>query len=44
MAFEGWIMAYYIAYAFDRTAFYRPWLSWVGVDLRRMSVEDLVSK
>ncbi|KAI0285103.1 hypothetical protein BGY98DRAFT_930604 [Russula aff. rugulosa BPL654] len=41
MAFEGWIMAYNVAYAFERTPFYRPWLSWVGVDLRRMSVEDL---
>lgn len=41
MAFEGWIMAYNVAYAFEKTPFYRPWLSWVGVDLRRMSVEDL---
>ena len=43
MAFEGWIMAYNIAYAFDKTPFYRPWFSWVGVDLRRMGVEDLVN-
>src|SRR5712692_3016115 len=43
MTFEGWIMAYNMAYAFEKTPFYRPWLSWVGVDLRRMSVEDLVS-
>lgn len=36
-------MAYNVAYAFEKTPFYRPWLSWVGVDLRRMSVEDLVN-
>lgn len=36
-------MAYNVAYAFERTPFYRPWLSWVGVDLRRLGVEDLVS-
>ncbi len=36
-------MAYNVAYAFERTPFYRPWLSWVGVDLRRLGIEDLVS-
>jgi peroxin-12 len=43
IALEGWLMAYNVAYAFERTAFYRPWLTWVGVDLRRLGVEDLVS-
>src|SRR6267142_709192 len=43
MLFESWLMAYNVAYAFERTPFYRPWLSWVGVDLRRLGVEDLVS-
>jgi hypothetical protein len=43
MVFEGSIMAYNVAYAFEKTPFYRPWLSWAGVDLRRMSVEDLVN-
>ena len=41
--FEGWLMAYNVAYAFERTPFYRPWLSWIGVDVRRLGVEDLVS-
>ena len=36
-------MAYNVAYAFERTPFYRPWLSWVGVDVRRLGIEDLVS-
>jgi hypothetical protein len=35
-------MAYNVAYAFERTPFYRPWLSWIGADLRRLGVEDLV--
>ncbi|KAH9943358.1 cyclin-dependent protein kinase inhibitor [Epithele typhae] len=40
-AFEGWLLVYNIAYLFQRTAYYRPWLSWVGVDLRRLSIDDV---
>ncbi|KZV72091.1 hypothetical protein PENSPDRAFT_650017 [Peniophora sp. CONT] len=40
LAFEGWLLAYNIAYLFDKTPFYRPWLAWVGVDLRRLSIGD----
>ncbi|KAL0949127.1 hypothetical protein HGRIS_009211 [Hohenbuehelia grisea] len=38
--FELWLLLSNIAYLFDRTPFYRPWLSWVGVDLRRLGPED----
>ena len=41
--FEIWLLVYNIAYLFERTPYYRPWLSWVGVDLRRVSADDLVS-
>jgi len=41
LTFEGWLMAYNVAYAFERTPFYRPWLSWIGVDVRRLGIEDL---
>ncbi|OCB90859.1 cyclin-dependent protein kinase inhibitor [Sanghuangporus baumii] len=41
VAFETSLMCYNIAYLFDRTPFYRPWLSWMGVDLRRLGPEDL---
>ena len=41
--FEVWLMSYNVAYAFERTPFYRPWLSWIGIDIRRLGVEDLVS-
>ncbi|KXN87959.1 Ankyrin repeat protein nuc-2 [Leucoagaricus sp. SymC.cos] len=37
---EAWLLAWNIAYLFDKTAFYRPWLSWIRVDLRRLGVED----
>jgi peroxin-12 len=37
-------MAYNVAYLFDRTPFYRPWLAWIGVDLRRLGVEDFVRR
>jgi peroxin-12 len=42
-AFEVWLVACNMAYVFDRTSFYRPWLSWIDVDLRRLGVEDFVS-
>lgn len=38
--FELWMMSYNIGYLFDRTPFYRPWLKWIGVDIRRMGPED----
>ena len=41
-AFEVWLLVYNVAYLFERTAYHRPWLSWVGVDLRRLSVDDVV--
>jgi hypothetical protein len=41
-SFEVWLLAWNIAYLFDRTAFYRPWLSWIRVDLRRLGMEDFV--
>jgi hypothetical protein len=40
--FELWLLAHNVAYLFDRTAFYRPWLAWIGVDVRRVGLEDLV--
>lgn len=42
-SFEVWLLVYNVAYLFERTPYYRPWLSWIGVDLRRVSVDDLVS-
>jgi len=42
MSFEAWLLAWNIAYLFDKTPFYRPWLSWIRVDLRRLGIEDFV--
>ncbi|KAJ7047678.1 cyclin-dependent protein kinase inhibitor [Mycena alexandri] len=39
-SFELWLLVCNIAYLFDQTPFYRPWLSWMGIDLRRLGVED----
>ncbi|KAJ3842518.1 cyclin-dependent protein kinase inhibitor [Lentinula raphanica] len=39
-SFEVWLLVCNIAYLFDQTPFYRPWLSWIGVDLRRLGLED----
>jgi len=43
ISFEVVLLAYNVAYLFERTPFYRPWLAWVGVDLRRLGAEDFVS-
>lgn len=29
-----------VGYLFEKTAFYRPWLSWMGIELRRLGIED----
>ncbi|KAJ7067971.1 Pex12 amino terminal region-domain-containing protein [Mycena amicta] len=39
-SFELWLLAANISYLFGKTAYYRPWLSWIGVDLRRLGMED----
>ncbi|KAJ7233137.1 cyclin-dependent protein kinase inhibitor [Mycena haematopus] len=37
---ELWLLVCNIAYLFGKTPFYRPWLSWIGIDLRRLGAED----
>ncbi|KAF8342036.1 Pex12 amino terminal region-domain-containing protein [Cantharellus anzutake] len=39
-AYELWLLGYNVAYLFDKTTFYRPWLSWIGVDMKRMGADD----
>ncbi|TFK29232.1 hypothetical protein FA15DRAFT_664146 [Coprinopsis marcescibilis] len=41
LTFEAWLLLWNVRYLFNRTSAYRPWLSWIGVDLRRLGVEDL---
>ncbi|THH02397.1 hypothetical protein EW026_g447 [Hermanssonia centrifuga] len=41
LTFELWLLLYNIAYLFEKTPFYRPWLGWVGVDIRRLGVDDM---
>lgn len=43
ITFECWLLLYNTLYLFDRTPFYRPWLSWMRVDLRRLDAGDFVS-
>ncbi|KAG1753694.1 Pex12 amino terminal region-domain-containing protein [Suillus paluster] len=42
--FEVWLLAHNISYLFDRTPFYRPWLAWIGVDLRRLNMDDFLAQ
>ncbi|KAF9482027.1 hypothetical protein BDN70DRAFT_802327 [Pholiota conissans] len=40
ISLELWLLVWNVAYLFDRTTAYRPWLNWVGVDIRRLGLED----
>ena len=31
-----------VSYLFDKSSYYRPWLAWIGVDLRRLGADDSV--
>lgn len=42
LTYELWLLLYNVSYVFDRTPYWRPWLSWIGVDVRRMSGKDYV--
>ena len=39
---ELWLFIANVSYLFDKSSYYRPWLSWIGVDLRRLGADDLV--
>ncbi|GJJ07584.1 hypothetical protein Clacol_001787 [Clathrus columnatus] len=39
--YEIWLLYWNIGYLFDKTSFYRPWLSWLGLELRRLGPEDM---
>ena len=41
-SYEVLLLAYNIGYLFDKTPYHRPWMHWLGIDLRRMSEQDYV--
>jgi len=41
MGFEIWLIVCNISYLCNTTPFYRPWLSWMGIDIRRVGIDDL---
>jgi peroxin-12 len=40
IAYELYLLSYNIRYLFDKTPYWRPWLSWMNVEVRRMSADD----
>lgn len=44
LGYELALLGYNIAYIFDQTPYYRPWLQLMGIDLRRMSASDYVRR
>ncbi|ELU41829.1 cyclin-dependent protein kinase inhibitor [Rhizoctonia solani AG-1 IA] len=44
LGMELWQLAHSLGYLFDKTPFHRPWLAWMGVDIRRLGSADYVSR
>jgi len=44
MAYEIYLLSYNIRYLFGHTPHWRPWLSWMGVEVRRMTQDDYASR
>lgn len=42
IGYELYLLSYNVRYLFDRTPYWRPWLSWMNVEVRRMSAADYV--
>lgn len=42
-AYHGANLAYAIAYMFNKTRYYSPWLHLIGLEIKRMSMADYVS-
>ncbi|KAI5480938.1 hypothetical protein MNV49_006748 [Pseudohyphozyma bogoriensis] len=40
LSFELYVLSYNVRYLFEKTPYWRPWLNWMGVEVRRMSSED----
>ncbi|WFC96474.1 ubiquitin-protein ligase peroxin 12 [Malassezia brasiliensis] len=40
VAYQLWMLAYNIGYLFNRTPYWRPWLRWMRVDVRRMRGDE----
>ncbi|CAD6574171.1 MAG: ubiquitin-protein ligase peroxin 12 [Cyphobasidiales sp. Tagirdzhanova-0007] len=43
-SYEVLLLAYNIGYLFDKTPYHRPWMHWLGIDLRRMSEQDYIKR
>ncbi|EMD40663.1 hypothetical protein CERSUDRAFT_45034 [Gelatoporia subvermispora B] len=41
-SFEVWLLMWNLRYLFEQTPFYRPWLALIGVDIRRLTMDDTV--
>ncbi|SGY38440.1 BQ5605_C003g02031 [Microbotryum silenes-dioicae] len=42
-AYELYLLSYSVRYLFNSNPFWRPWFSWMSIEVRRMSAEDYVS-
>ncbi|TIA93120.1 hypothetical protein E3P99_00283 [Wallemia hederae] len=42
LALEATFLSYNLRYMFNSTPFYRPWLQWLNVDIRRQTLSDVL--
>ncbi|TIC58521.1 hypothetical protein E3Q05_00776 [Wallemia mellicola] len=42
LALESILLSYNLRYMFNSTPFYRPWLQWMNIDIRRATLADLM--
>lgn len=43
LLFHGSNLCYHIAYLYGKTRYYTPWLHLIGLEVKRMSMQDYVS-
>ena len=41
--YQLWLLFYHVRYLFGATPYWRPWLRWMRVDVRRVAQDDYVS-
>jgi hypothetical protein len=44
LLYQVWLLSYDLGYLSGTTPYFRPWLASIGLDLRRVSLADMVSE
>ncbi|KAK2466431.1 hypothetical protein APHAL10511_002073 [Amanita phalloides] len=44
LTYEGWLLVWNVGYLFEKTGVHRPWLAWMGIEVRRLGVKDMMAQ